>query len=88
MTFELSLSVSDYSLFSPSHEQVMAAVARLRYSFRDAPIFTRAQSRGDAQELMEAGATEVVVEFDELPRSAKALMSKVEEDNVKMKAFA
>ncbi|KAL7455425.1 hypothetical protein ACHAWC_006962 [Mediolabrus comicus] len=70
------------------HEQVMAAVARLRYSFRDAPIFTRAQSRGDAQELMEAGATEVVVEFDELPRSAKALMSKVEEDNVKMKAFA
>lgn len=80
--------MSNYSLFSPSHEQVIAAVARLRYSFRDAPIFTRAQSRDDAQELKEAGATEVVVEFDELPRSAKALMSKVKEDNVKMKVLA
>mmetsp|Transcript_22432 Transcript_22432/g.36914 ORF Transcript_22432/g.36914 Transcript_22432/m.36914 type:complete len:685 (+) Transcript_22432:77-2131(+) len=69
------------------HEQVMSAVARLRFAFPESPIFTRAQSRYEAQELKEAGATEVVVEFDELPRSAQALLLKVEgekkvEDNV------
>jgi len=58
----------------------MSAVARLRFSFPDAPIFTRAQSRHEAQELLEVGATEAVVEFDELPRSAQALLLKVEED--------
>mmetsp|Transcript_4132 Transcript_4132/g.6321 ORF Transcript_4132/g.6321 Transcript_4132/m.6321 type:complete len:677 (+) Transcript_4132:117-2147(+) len=62
------------------HEQVMSAVARLRFSFPEAPIFTRAQSRFEAQELMEAGATEIVVEFDELSRSAQALLLKVEEE--------
>lgn len=63
-----------------SHEQVISAVSRLRFSFPKAPIFARAQSRHEAQELKEAGATETVVEFDELPRSAKALLKKVEED--------
>lgn len=62
------------------HEQVMSAVARLRFSFPEAPIFARAQSRFEAQELMEAGATEIVVEFDELSRSAQALLLKVEEE--------
>ena len=63
-----------------SHEQVMSAVARLRSAFPSTPIFTRAQSRYEAQELKEAGATEIVVEFDELPRSAQALLLKVEEE--------
>lgn len=58
----------------------MSAVARLRCSFPAVPIFTRAQSRHEAQELMEAGATEIVVECDELSRAAKSLMSKVEEE--------
>ena len=62
-----------------SHEQVMSAVARLRFAFPHSPIFTRAQSRYEAQELKEAGATEIVVEFDELPRSAQALLLKAEE---------
>ncbi len=69
------------SLFqSLSHEQVMSAVARLRFSFPEAPIFARAQSRYEAQELKEVGATEIVVEFDELPRSAQALLQKAEEE--------
>lgn len=58
----------------------MSAVARLRFSFPEAPIFARAQSRYEAQELKEAGATEVVVEFDELSRSAQALLLKAEEE--------
>lgn len=62
------------------HEQVMSAVARLRFQFPHAPIFTRAQSRHEAHELLEAGATETVVEFDELPRSAQAMLVKVEEE--------
>ena len=66
--------------FDFSQEQVMSAVARLRFSFPKAPIFARAQSRHEAQELKKAGATETVVEFDELSRSAKALLKKVEED--------
>lgn len=56
------------------HEQVMAATLRLRTSFADAPIYTRAQSREEAQELKCAGATEVVVEMDELPRSSPYLL--------------
>lgn len=58
----------------------MSAVARLRFSFPEAPIFARAQSRYEAQELKEAGATEIVVEFDELSRSAQALLLKVEQE--------
>ena len=58
----------------------MSAVARLRFSFPKSPIFARAQSRHEAHELKEAGATEIVVEFDELPRSAQALLLKAEEE--------
>ena len=57
------------------HEQVMAATCRLRTSFINTPIFARAQSRVEAEELKSAGATEVVVERDELPRSAPALLN-------------
>ena len=56
------------------HEQVMAATSRLRTSFVDAPIYTRAQSRREAEELKCAGATEVSVEQDELPRSSPYLL--------------
>lgn len=51
-------------------EEVMAATLRLRTSFVDTPIYTRAQSRSEAEELKCAGATEVVVELDELARSS------------------
>ena len=57
------------------HEQVMAATTRLRSSFEDTPIFTRAQSRKEADELQCAGATDVVVEMDELARSSPYLLS-------------
>lgn len=57
------------------HEQCLAAAARLRSGFGpDAPIFARAQSRQQAQALKAAGATEVVIEYEELPRSASALL--------------
>ena len=56
------------------HEQVMAATTRLRTSFVDAPIYTRAPSRKEARELKCAGATEVVVEMDGLPRSSPFLL--------------
>lgn len=56
------------------HEQVMSATLRLRTSFIDTPIYTRAQSREEAEELKCAGATEVVVERDELPRSSPILL--------------
>lgn len=51
-------------------EQVLAATIRLRTLFVDTPIYARSQSRREARELKAAGATEVVVEHDELPRSA------------------
>ena len=56
------------------HEQVMAAIFWLRASFIDAKIYTRAQSRREAEELKRAGATEVVVEMDEPPRSSPQLL--------------
>jgi len=56
------------------HERAMAATSRLRTTFAEAPIYTRAQSRREARELKIAGATEVVVERDELPRSSPYLL--------------
>ncbi|KAL7526253.1 hypothetical protein ACHAWF_001697 [Thalassiosira exigua] len=53
-----------------SHERAMAATSRIRTSFGETPIYTRAQSRLEAEELKSAGDTEVVVEMDELPRSS------------------
>lgn len=56
------------------HERCLAACSRLRFGFLDSPIYSRAQTREEAQDLIFAGATEVVVEFDELSRSAEALL--------------
>jgi Kef-type K+ transport system membrane component KefB len=63
-------------------EQVMAATTRLRTMFADTPIYTRATTRKEANELMAAGATEVVVEHDELARSAQSLLQKTNGTNV------
>lgn len=49
--------------------RVLAATSRLRSAFPGTPIFTRAQTRAEAQYLKSIGATEVVIEADELPRS-------------------
>lgn len=54
--------------------RVSSTTARLRTSFPDAAIYARAQTRSEAQALKSLGATEVVVESDELPRSASALV--------------
>ena len=54
--------------------KVSSTVSRLRASFPTSAIYTRAQTRSEAQALKLLGATEVVVESDELPRSASALI--------------
>lgn len=56
------------------HYRVLAATFRLRAGFENTPIFARAQTRTEAHSLKAAGATEVVVESDELPRSAIPLL--------------
>jgi hypothetical protein len=56
------------------HSTVLSATSRLRNAFEEAPIFARAQTRFEAQSLKAVGATEVVVEADELPRSSVALL--------------
>ena len=61
------ISYEDYSL-------VLSATYRLRESFRDTPIYARALTRAQAQSLQSAGATQVIVESDELSRSAVALI--------------
>ena len=59
-------------------EQVLAATTRLRTFFADTPIYARAQSRTEEKALKAAGATEVVVEHDELARSAPSFLIKGE----------
>lgn len=54
--------------------KVSSTVSRIRASFPTSAIYTRAQTRSEAQALKLLGATEVVVESDELPRSASALI--------------
>jgi len=57
-----------------NYSRVLSATARLRASFPKVAIYARAQTRAEAQSLKAAGASEVVVESDELPRSAIALL--------------
>jgi len=54
--------------------KVSSTVTRLSASFPKSPIYARAQTRSEAQALRALGAKEVVVESDELPRSATALV--------------
>ncbi|KAL3909305.1 MAG: hypothetical protein SGILL_008137, partial [Bacillariaceae sp.] len=72
-----SCGVSEPSAIFVSYEdaiQVSGATARLRAAFESTPIYTRAQTRREAQSLKNLGATEVVIESDELSRSATALI--------------
>jgi Kef-type K+ transport system membrane component KefB len=55
-------------------ERVLSATARLCRSFPETPVFARAPTRRAAQALKDLGASEVVIESDELPRSASALV--------------
>lgn len=55
---------------SQDSSEVLSATSRLRNAFEDTPIYARAQTRVDARVLKAAGATEVVIESDELSRSA------------------
>jgi voltage-gated potassium channel Kch len=56
------------------HNSNLAATSRLSRGFPSVPIYVRAQTRKEAESLKLAGATEAVVESDELARSAPALM--------------
>jgi hypothetical protein len=56
------------------HARVVSATARLHAAFPDTPIYARAAKRREGLDLQLAGATEVVVECDELARSVPQLM--------------
>ena len=56
------------------HYAVLGATSRLRSAFPYVPIFARAQTRKEAESLKMAGATDAVVESDELARSAPGLL--------------
>jgi hypothetical protein len=64
------------------HSRALSATARLRASFNGTPIFTRAATRREVLSLINAGATEVVVEADELARAAPALVRGVWRGNL------
>lgn len=61
-----------------SHSRVLSTTSTLRSAFVEAPIYARARNRSEAQVLQAAGATEVIVESDELSRSAVALLNGAE----------
>jgi Kef-type K+ transport system membrane component KefB len=56
------------------HSRVISATARLRSAFADTAIYSRATKRREARDLQLAGATESIVECDELARSVPQLM--------------
>jgi Kef-type K+ transport system membrane component KefB len=56
------------------HARVVSATARLRAAFPNTPIYARAAKRRESRDLQLAGATEVVVEGDELARCVPQLM--------------
>lgn len=55
-------------------EEILSATSRLRAGFPDAPIYARSSNRAQAQVLMNAGATDIVIESEEFPQSALLLM--------------
>lgn len=65
------------------HSQSLAATVRLRSSFVNTPIYARAATRAEVSSLETAGATEVIVESDELPRAAPALVRGVWAGNLR-----
>jgi len=72
-----SAGITEPSALFVSYEdagRISSATARLRSSFPETPIYTRAQTRREAQSLKDVGATEVIIESDELPRSATAFL--------------
>lgn len=56
------------------HARVVSATVRLRAAFPETPIYARAAKRRESRDLQLAGATEVVVEGDELARAVPQLM--------------
>lgn len=64
------------------HSRALAATVRLRASFAVTPIYARAATRAEVLSLGTAGATEVVVEADELPRAAPSLVRGVWRGNL------
>jgi voltage-gated potassium channel Kch len=64
------------------HSRAIAATVRLRSAFEDTPIYARAATRAEVASLESAGATEVVVEADELPRAAPSLVRGVWRGNI------
>jgi TrkA-N domain/Sodium/hydrogen exchanger family len=64
------------------HSRALAATVRLRASFANTPIYARAATRAEVLSLGTAGATEVVVEADELPRAAPSLVRGVWRGNL------
>ena len=65
------------------HSRAVSATARLRASFgTSTPIFARAASRAEVLSLTSAGATQVVVEADELARAAPALVQGIWSGNL------
>jgi Kef-type K+ transport system membrane component KefB/voltage-gated potassium channel Kch len=69
------------------HNRVLQATSRLRNSFADTPIYTRAATRLEAEYLRDAGATEVVIESDELPKSASALVQGIWSDELSLNSL-
>eukprot|EP00566_Odontella_aurita_P007367 CAMPEP_0113545448 /NCGR_PEP_ID=MMETSP0015_2-20120614/11266_1 /TAXON_ID=2838 /ORGANISM="Odontella" /LENGTH=740 /DNA_ID=CAMNT_0000445813 /DNA_START=579 /DNA_END=2802 /DNA_ORIENTATION=- /assembly_acc=CAM_ASM_000160 len=61
------------------HDKAMLAVTQINEEFNETKIYARAQTRREASELKRAGAAEVVIESDELPRSAPALLRNTED---------
>jgi len=57
------------------HSRVIAATARLHTAFPSSPIFVRAAKRRESRSLQLAGATDVVVECDELARAVPQLLT-------------
>mmetsp|Transcript_29959 Transcript_29959/g.72645 ORF Transcript_29959/g.72645 Transcript_29959/m.72645 type:complete len:1007 (+) Transcript_29959:13-3033(+) len=59
------------------HNRALSATSRIRVSFPDTPIYVRAATRRESRDLFLAGATDVIIEADELARSVPQLMKGV-----------
>jgi len=56
------------------HGEVISAASRLRAAFPTAPLYAMSKTRAEADLIREAGANEVIVQQDEIPSSATALI--------------
>ena len=75
---------SAFAIVYQGEERCVEATLRLREAFPTVPIYVRADRRESVNLLMEAGATEVIVETEKVSEAFRTLVSRYGESSISL----